>query len=79
MTLPEDPTNLEKQNAYFTMLNGLMKDLGENLETGIQSHMANFITTAPVYGVTAIPAKPLTGAQEQQATDPISSGEIEIK
>jgi hypothetical protein len=57
VSLPENPTEIEKQNAYMTLLNGLMKDLSENLESGIHAHMASFITTAPVYGITAVPAK----------------------
>ncbi len=55
VTLPEDPTEQEKQDAYATLLNGLMKDLGENLEQGIREHMGRFLTAPPVYGVTAIP------------------------
>jgi hypothetical protein len=55
VSLPEDPTPGEKQDAYYTLLNELMKDLGENLETGIHEHMATFITTGPVFGNTAVP------------------------
>jgi hypothetical protein len=55
VTLPENPTPIEKQDAYYTMLNGLMKDLGQNLETGIQTHMGSFIVSQQVYGVTAVP------------------------
>ena len=47
LTLPENPTDIEKQDAYYSMLTPLMKDLGENLEAGIQAHMASFITAAP--------------------------------
>jgi hypothetical protein len=60
LTLPENPTAIEKQDAYFTMLNGLMKDLGQNLETGIQAHMSRFITSAPVFGVTSVPTGQVT-------------------
>jgi len=45
VTLPEDPSPMERQEAYYTLLNGLMKDLGQNLESGIQTHMAPFITS----------------------------------
>jgi hypothetical protein len=62
-TLPENPTAIEKQDAYYTLLNGLMKDLGQNLETGIQTHMGGFIVTPQVYGVTAVP----TGNLQQQS------------
>jgi hypothetical protein len=55
VTLPEDPTPIERQEAYFTLLNGLMKDLGTNLESAIQSHMGNFVVTAPVLGAASAP------------------------
>ena len=60
VTLPENPNALEKQDAYYSLLNGLMKDLGEHLDSGIQGHLQNFIITAPILGSTAIPmnAKP---------------------
>jgi len=57
VTLPENPTDNEKQAAYMMLLNGLMKDVGENLEAGIHEHMSNFIATAPIYGVTAVPTQ----------------------
>ena len=57
VTLPENPTEKEKQAAYMLLLNGLMKDVGENLEAGIHEHMSNFIAAAPVYGVTAVPVQ----------------------
>jgi hypothetical protein len=38
-TLPENPTDLEKQNAYTTVLNGLMRDLGQNIEISLRDHM----------------------------------------
>jgi len=63
VTLPEKPTDEEKKNAYMTLLNGLMKDLGKNLDAGIHAHMANFITTAPVYGHTAVPMKVAPAAE----------------
>ncbi len=47
-TLPENPTDIERQNAYMTVLNGLMHDLGQSLDTSIRSHMQNFIITAPM-------------------------------
>lgn len=37
-TLPEDPTDLEKQNAYTVVLNGLMRDLGQNIEASLRDH-----------------------------------------
>ncbi|MDE1900105.1 MAG: hypothetical protein KGI37_00480 [Alphaproteobacteria bacterium] len=50
VTLPENPTDIEKQNAYYTLLNGLMKDLGTNLEAGLRQHMGAFIVDAPQFG-----------------------------
>lgn len=42
-TLPENPTDLEKQNAYTTVLNGLMRDLGGNLDASIRQHVQPYI------------------------------------
>jgi hypothetical protein len=50
VTLPENPTPSERQDAYYTLLNGLMKDLGQNLESGLKTHVAPFMITAPLYG-----------------------------
>jgi len=49
-TLPDNPTEAERQAAYFNLLNGLMKDLGQNLEASIQAHMHDFVVTAPIFG-----------------------------
>jgi hypothetical protein len=46
VTLPEHPTATEKQDAYYTLINGLMKDLGNNLESGIASHLFKFTMSA---------------------------------
>jgi len=59
VTLPENPTDTEKQDAYYSLLNGLMKDLGQNLDDAIAVHMANFITSSPIFGTTAVPNAPL--------------------
>lgn len=48
-TLPENPTSEERQKAYFDVLNGLMRDLGQNLEASIQDHMHDFIVTVPMF------------------------------
>lgn len=42
VTLPEDPTPEERRDAYFTLLNGLMKDFGTNIEENIKNHMRSF-------------------------------------
>ncbi len=81
LTLPENPTAMEKQDAYYTMLNGLMKDLGENLDSGIQAHMSNFITTAPIYGSTAVltaaPRAPVQSTVNQDVTAPEASSSFD--
>jgi hypothetical protein len=48
-TLPEHANDIEKQKAYFNVLNGLMRDLGTNIEAAIQAHLRDFIVTAPVF------------------------------
>jgi len=42
-TLPEHPTDLEMQNAYTVVLNGLMRDLGQNLDSGLRDHMQPYM------------------------------------
>ncbi len=42
-TLPETPTDLEKQNAYTLVLNGLMRDLGQNFDSSIHEHMQSYM------------------------------------
>ena len=49
VTLPEDPTSEERQKAYFDVLNGLMRDLGTNLESSMQDHMHDFIIAVPMF------------------------------
>ncbi len=73
VTLPESPTESEKQAAYMLILNGLMKDLGENLEAGIHEHMSNFIAAAPVYGVTAVPTRAQQGEAQPKADAPLGT------
>lgn len=46
-TLPENPTDLEKQNAYTIVLNGLMRDLSQNVDNSLRNHMQGY---APVSG-----------------------------
>lgn len=55
VTLSENPTASEKQDAYYALINGLMKDLDANLQAGVREHMNKFIITAPIYGATAAP------------------------
>ena len=55
LTLPENPSEAEKQDAYNTLLTGVMHDLQHNLESGIQSHLHRFVSHVPSYGTTAVP------------------------
>ncbi|MGB9152898.1 MAG: hypothetical protein WCD70_07400 [Alphaproteobacteria bacterium] len=68
ITLPENPTEVEKQNAYYSLLNTIMKDLGGNLESGIGSHMGDFIAGAPMDKTPSAednqPVTPTTGQEK---------------
>ncbi len=48
VTLPEDPHDMEKQDAYEALLTGLMTDLQEHLNEGIRAHLSRFVITAPL-------------------------------
>ncbi len=43
VSLPEDPTEIEKHEAYKKLLTNLMADLNKELERGIRRHMSRFI------------------------------------
>ncbi|MDD3181713.1 MAG: hypothetical protein PHD48_02770 [Alphaproteobacteria bacterium] len=47
VTLPEDPKDFEKQDAYNHLVSGLMTDLNKELENGIKAHMSNFLLSGP--------------------------------
>jgi hypothetical protein len=47
-TLPENSSPIERQDAYTRVLNGLMHDLGVNLDAAIHDHIGDFVVTAPV-------------------------------
>lgn len=47
VSLPEDPDTDERKEAYFTLLNSLMRDLGTNLEGNIQRHLNRFLPVQP--------------------------------
>lgn len=42
-TLPEDPTEAEKAQAYNDMIDGLMRDLNRDFESAIRQHMGSFL------------------------------------
>lgn len=46
-TLPEDPTEAERYDAYGRLVNALMVDLNKELERGIRKHMSAFLLTGP--------------------------------
>lgn len=46
-TLPENPTEAERQNAYANLLNGLMRDLGQAIQSSINQHLRQFVVNAP--------------------------------
>jgi hypothetical protein len=60
VTLPENPSPIEKQDAYYALLSGLMKDLEQSLNSGVETHLGRFIVTAPLYEA---PASPVTTSQ----------------
>ncbi|MDD3029698.1 MAG: hypothetical protein PHS57_05400 [Alphaproteobacteria bacterium] len=64
VTLPENPTSLERKTAYQAMLDGVMQDLGDNLDAGIHKHMVNFLVASPVVGATAVPMSRSTTISE---------------
>ncbi|MFA6280292.1 MAG: hypothetical protein WC612_05830 [Bdellovibrionales bacterium] len=43
VSLPEEPTETEKYEAYRKLLTNLMADLNKELERGIKEHMSRFI------------------------------------
>lgn len=47
-TLPEDPSSIERQNAYTRLLNAVMHDLGANMRSGIHDHLAAFAAPSPM-------------------------------
>lgn len=47
VTLPEDPTDVEKAEAYRKLLAALMTTLNNNMEQAIRNHMARFVMSGP--------------------------------
>jgi len=47
VSLPEDPTESEKYEAYRKLLTSLMNDLSRELERGIKAHMGRFVMSGP--------------------------------
>jgi hypothetical protein len=48
VTLPEDPSDMERHEAYNRLIEGMMADLNANLDQSIHEHLQDFIITAPV-------------------------------
>jgi hypothetical protein len=47
-TLPEEPSVIEKNNAYNSVLNGLVHDTEHNFDEAVNTHLSNFVVTAPI-------------------------------
>ncbi|MDD5585393.1 MAG: hypothetical protein PHY92_00360 [Alphaproteobacteria bacterium] len=60
ITLPEDPTDIEKNAAYRQLLDGLMKDLNQKMELAIREHMAHFIASGAAASPDEGPQTPKT-------------------
>lgn len=67
VTLPENPTVDERQKAYFELLNGLMRDLGTNLEASIQEHLHDFIVAVPMFDNSVSPVSPASAVGSSPA------------
>jgi hypothetical protein len=46
-SLPEDPTPVERQNAYYKVLNAVVTEIGANLRGGIHDHLMGFVAAQP--------------------------------
>ena len=46
-SLPEEPTEYEKYEAYRKVLNSMMSDLNKGLERSIHDHMPRFVLSGP--------------------------------
>ncbi len=79
VSLPEDPNNLEKQDAYVVMLNGLMKDLGQNLEASIQTHLQSFVVSAPVLDNQGLSVSPAMTSPMSIEAEPLDQGTVGVR
>jgi len=76
LTLPEDPSDIEEQDAYMSLLDGLMEDLSQNLDKGIYSHMSAFVGAASTEPTQPMPqansgVMPAAVMQQPQAIPPM--------
>lgn len=55
ITLPENPTDAEKDTAYRQLLDGLMQDLNQKMEEALRQHMAHFLASGPSVNTPALP------------------------
>ena len=58
VSVPENPTDGERQDAYNRLIDGLMVDLDKYLDQAIHEHMREFIVTDPVIGSKLPPQSP---------------------
>lgn len=71
VTLPEDPTSVEKYDAYVKLLDALMSDLNSGLEKAMHEHMDSFIVASePPANFQPIAAEPV--AQPAVTAEPMS-------
>lgn len=75
VTLPEKPTDVEKQEAYRAIVENIMRELNPKLEQAMRAHMAPFIVSsgsmsmiqpANINGAQPIPLPPATIAPALQ-------------
>jgi hypothetical protein len=62
ITLPENPTEAEKNIAYRQLLDGLMQDLNQKMEAALRQPMAHFLAWGPSMGAPTqvVPMEPMT-------------------
>jgi len=65
-TLPEDPTETEKYEAYSKLLTSIMADLNKELERGIREHMSRFLLTGPANNATTPTGDSVAPVMENQ-------------
>ena len=74
ITLPEDPTPYEKQEAYRSLLTKLMNRLNENLDQGVAKHLSGFlVNTTPVPPQIQQQMAPTAPTTDSLMSDPLES------
>ncbi|HBM90512.1 MAG TPA: hypothetical protein DD400_01345 [Rhodospirillaceae bacterium] len=77
VTLPENPSAYEKQEAYRTLLTSLMATLNKNLDKAIKKHLSRFLLSGP-YGKRKDPfvslISPTTDSEIPRRTPSVGQG-----